>query len=102
MWVETIDGFCIDTDTLDKLEVVHQNTIHVRPSDKVITVDLNTKDMTPEEKKKLAEDFDRMLKDLGLSEDEYEIRAWKAELKEPFILFRGTKENCENIAQMFS
>ena len=57
--------------------------------------------MTQEEKEELAEDFKKMRDLLGLSEDEYEIRAWKAELEEPFILFRGTKENCENIARMF-
>ena len=34
MWVETIDGIRIDTDTLEKLEVAHQNAIKVSPSDK--------------------------------------------------------------------
>ena len=101
MWVETIDGIRIDTDTLDKLEVAHQNAVKSHPSVPVIRIDVG-KDKTPEEKKKLAEEFEKLTEYLGLSEDEYEIRAWKEELDEPFILFRGTKENCENIARMFS
>ena len=96
MWVETIDGVSINTDTLEKIEVAPQNSVKVSPKDKVITIEKVTEDMTPEEKEKRAEEFKKIQESLGLSEDKYEIRAWSVQgNEEPYILFRGTKNDCE-------
>ena len=96
MWVETIDGSVININTLVKIEVEHQNAVTIPPGTKVIQHEIDTENMTPEEKAKLDEAFDKMLEDTGLSEDKYEIRAWSANDQEnPHILFRGKKEDCK-------
>ncbi len=76
-----------------KIEVKRQKDAKVSPTTqrKRINLKMDTDNMTPEEKEKFNKTFE-MLR----TEDEYEIRAWRASGGEdPYILFQGTKEACE-------
>ena len=122
MWVETIDGFIVNSDVLEKIEIELYRTATVKSKSEPIR--LNIDHLSPEAKEKLKEELNTLMehtKSIRCSEDEkdsedeeifedevdsedeevpeniYEIRAWSAnDSKDPYILFRGGKNDCDS------
>ena len=109
MWIETIDGFIVNSGVLEKIEVELYRTATVKSKSEPIRINMDH--LSPEEKDQLEEEFKRLMeptKSIRSSEDEedsegeevsediYEIRAWSAnDSKDPYIFFRGGKNVCD-------
>ena len=60
MWVETIDGFIVNSGVLEKFEVeLYERTATVKSKSEPIRI--NTDDLSPEEKDKLKEDLNTLM-----------------------------------------
>ena len=109
MWVETIDGFIVNSDVLEKIEVELYRTAAVKSKSEPHRIEINMDEMSPEDIEKTKALFKHMKsiskeasedkevpEDEQVSEDIYEIRAWSVnESKRPYIFFRGGKNVCD-------
>ena len=111
MWIETIEGFIINSDTLEKIEIKYPNIEESPPRAGPIRITLKEKDISAEEFEELRKEMEALgipkvseepenreePEDKEESEVICEIHAWSAREKEdPYILFRGEKEDCES------